>query len=138
MPYSTYYHTGGDELNVNAYLLDETVKSNDTKVIQPLLQKFVDYNHAKVRAAGMAPVVWEDMLLHWNLTLGEDVVVQTWQTTGAVAQSIAKGFKTIAGNTDYWISPLYFRKHDASLTDMTCSSFLTAAKANGLTFLKVP
>lgn len=108
MPYSAYYHTGGDELNVNAYLLDETVKSNDTKVIQPLLQKFVDYNHGQVRTAGMTPVVWEDMLLHWNLTLGEDVVVQTWQTAGAVAQSVAKGFKTIAGNSDSWVSPITY------------------------------
>lgn len=106
MPYSRYYHTGGDEINVNAYLLDETVKSNDSSVIQPLLQKFVDYNHNKVRGAGMTPVVWEDMLLHWNLTLGGDVVVQTWQTVGAVAESVARGFKTIAGNADYWVSVL--------------------------------
>lgn len=106
MPYSRYYHTGGDEINVNAYLLDETVNSNDSSVIQPLLQKFVDYNHNKVRGAGMTPVVWEDMLLHWNLTLGGDVVVQTWQTVGAVAESVVRGFKTIAGNADYWVSVL--------------------------------
>lgn len=108
MPYSAYYHTGGDELNVNAYLLDETVKSNESSVIKPLLQKFVDYNHGKVRAAGMIPVVWEDILLHWNLTLGEDVVVQTWQTDAAVANSVAKGFKTIAGNSDSWVSAPFF------------------------------
>ncbi|KAL8636321.1 MAG: hypothetical protein Q9228_006272, partial [Teloschistes exilis] len=67
--YSAYFHTGGDELNPNAYKLDETVRSNDTHVIQPLLQKFVDFNHGYVRAAGMAPMVWEEMLLVWNLTL---------------------------------------------------------------------
>ena len=102
--YSSYFHTGGDELNKNIYLLDETVKSNDTKVIQPLLQSFVDFNHGYARAAGLTPIVWEEMLLEWNLTLGSDVVVQTWLSDEAVRQSAAKGHKTLAGNYNYWVS----------------------------------
>ncbi|KAL8627122.1 hypothetical protein Q9189_007183 [Teloschistes chrysophthalmus] len=93
--YSAYFHTGGDELNPNAYRLDETVRSNDTHVIQPLLQKFVDFNHGYVRAAGMAPMVWEEMLLEWNLTLGKDVVVQTWLSDDSVLQTPFFLFRTI-------------------------------------------
>lgn len=102
-PFSAYFHTGGDEVNANVYGLDPTVNSNDTKVIQPLLQKLIDYNHDKVRAAGMTPVVWEEMLLQWNLTLGADVVVQTWQTDTAVANVVAQGHKALAGDANYWV-----------------------------------
>jgi hexosaminidase len=103
-PYSAYFHTGGDEVNVNAYSLDETVKSNDTAVLQPLMQKFVDRNHNQVRALGFTPIVWEEMLLQWNVTLGDDVVVQTWQSDQAVADTVAKGHKALAGNYNYWVS----------------------------------
>ncbi|PQE29240.1 glycoside hydrolase family 20 protein [Rutstroemia sp. NJR-2017a BBW] len=101
-PYSSYFHTGGDELNVNAYSLDPTVKSNDTAVIQPLLQKFVDRNHDQIRAAGLTPVVWEEMYTTWNLTLGSDVIVQTWLSDASVAQVVNAGHKAIAGNYNFW------------------------------------
>lgn len=103
-PYSSYFHTGGDEVNYQAYNLDETVRSNETSVLQPLMQAFVDRNHASVRAAGLIPVVWEEMLLAWNLTLGSDVVVQTWQSDEAVAQTVSKGHKALVGNYEYWVS----------------------------------
>ena len=102
-PYSSYFHTGGDEVNVNAYLLDENVRSNESAVLQPLLQMFIDYNHAKVRAAGLTPIVWEEQLLQWNLTLGSDVVVQTWQSSEAVAETVAKGHKALVGSYEYWV-----------------------------------
>jgi len=104
-PYSAYFHTGGDEVNANAYLLDEGVRSNVSSVLQPLLQRFLDHNHAKVRAAGLTPMVWEEQLLQWNLTLGSDVVVQTWQSDEAVAQTVGKGHAALAGNYKYWVSP---------------------------------
>jgi hexosaminidase len=106
--YSAYFHTGGDEVNVNAYLNDETVKSNDTAVIQPYMQKFVDRNHQQVRAAGFTPIVWEEMLLTWNVTLGDDVIVQTWQSDEAVAQTVAMGHKALAGNYNYWVRACSF------------------------------
>jgi hexosaminidase len=103
-PYSSYFHTGGDEVNKNAYTLDETVKSNDSAILQPLMQKFVDRNHDQVRAAGLTPLVWEEMLLDWNLTLGSDVIVQSWQSDEAVASIVEKGHKVLAGNYNYWVS----------------------------------
>jgi hexosaminidase len=40
-PYSAYFHTGGDEIDNQDYLLDNTVNSSDTKVLTPLLQKLL-------------------------------------------------------------------------------------------------
>jgi hexosaminidase len=102
--YSAYFHTGGDEVNLNAYLNDETIRSNNSAVIQPYMQKFVDRNHAQVRAAGFTPIVWEEMLLTWNVTLGDDVIVQSWQSDEAVAQIVAKGHKVMTGNYNYWVT----------------------------------
>jgi len=103
-PLSAYFHTGGDEVNLNAYLNDDTVHSNDTSVLKPLIQKFVDRNHAQIRANGMIPMVWEEMLLTWNLTLGSDVVVQTWLSDQSVASTTAQGHYALAGNYQYWVS----------------------------------
>ncbi|KAI4091166.1 MAG: hypothetical protein LQ344_004279 [Seirophora lacunosa] len=102
-PYSAYFHTGGDEVNANIYKFDETVRSNASAVLRPLLQEFVDFNHGYVRAAGMTPMVWEEMLLKWNLTLGQDVVVQAWLSDDSVAQIVSKGHKAIGGNYNYWV-----------------------------------
>jgi len=102
-PYSAYFHTGGDEVNKNAYLLDDTVKSNDTAVLTPLMQKFIDRNHDQIRKAGLTPVVWEEMLLDWGLTLGNDVLVQSWLSDASVASITAKGHKALAGNYNFWV-----------------------------------
>jgi len=101
-PYSAYFHTGGDEVNKQVYLLDDTVKSNDTAVIGPLIQKLVDRNHDQIRKAGLAPIVWEEMALEWNLTLGSDVLVQSWLSESSVATLTAKGHKVLAGNYNFW------------------------------------
>ncbi|KZF22399.1 glycoside hydrolase family 20 protein [Xylona heveae TC161] len=101
-PFSSAFHTGGDEVNVNAYLLDDTVQSNSTTVIQPLLQDFVSNMHARILAQGMTPLVWEEMLLVWNLTLDSSVIVQTWLSDASVADTVSKGHKALAGNYNYW------------------------------------
>lgn len=101
-PYSAYFHTGGDEVNVNAYMLDDTVKSSDMAVLRPLMQRFIDRNHDQVRANGLAPIVWEEMALEWNLTLGDDVLVQAWLSDASVASITARGHKALAGNYNFW------------------------------------
>ncbi|KAF2005856.1 glycoside hydrolase family 20 protein [Amniculicola lignicola CBS 123094] len=101
-PYSSYFHTGGDEVNKNAYKLDDTVRSSDPAILQPLMQEFIDRIHGHVRSQGLTPIVWEEMLLEWNLKLGDDVIVQTWRSNEAVAQTVAKGHKALVGNYKYW------------------------------------
>ncbi|KAF2115519.1 glycoside hydrolase superfamily [Lophiotrema nucula] len=102
LPYTSYFHTGGDEVNKMAYTLDDTVKSSDPAVLQPLMQKFLDRNHDQVRSLGLTPIVWEEMLLDWNLTLGNDVIVQSWQSDEAVASIVEKGHKALVGNYHFW------------------------------------
>ncbi|EOA83555.1 glycoside hydrolase family 20 protein [Exserohilum turcica Et28A] len=51
---------------------------------------------------GLAPIVWEEMLLKWKLNLASDVVVQAWRSSKSVADIVATGHKVIAGNYDFW------------------------------------
>jgi hexosaminidase len=116
-PYAAYFHTGGDEVNRNAYTLDDTVKSSDERVLQPLMQRFVERNHARVRAHGLTPVVWEEMLLEWNVTLGDDVVVQAWQSDEAARQIVERGYKALVGNYKFWVRIESSTPRNCRLTD---------------------
>ncbi|KAK6227242.1 glycosyl hydrolase family 20 [Colletotrichum tabaci] len=101
-PYSAYFHTGGDELNKNDSMLDEGIRSNSSEVLQPLLQKFMDKNHARIRKHGLVPFVWEEMPLEWNITLGNDVVIQSWLGGDSVKTLTSRGHKVIDSNYNYW------------------------------------
>ncbi|KAI9888472.1 MAG: N-acetyl-glucosamine-6-phosphate deacetylase [Vezdaea aestivalis] len=101
-PYSAYFHLGGDEINANCYNLDPGVRTNDTMVIKPLLQDFVDRNLRQVATQNMTPIVWEELLLDWNLKLPEEVVIQTWRNDSSVKSVAANGHKVIVGNYMYW------------------------------------
>ncbi|EEU33364.1 uncharacterized protein NECHADRAFT_105798 [Fusarium vanettenii 77-13-4] len=101
-PYTAYFHTGGDELKENDSNLDPDIRSNDTKVLSPLLQKFVSYTHEKVRTAGLTPLVWEEMVTTWNLTIGSDVLVQSWLGGSAVKDLAEGGRKVIDSNYEFW------------------------------------
>ncbi|KAK3383163.1 glycoside hydrolase family 20 protein [Lasiosphaeria ovina] len=100
-PYSAYFHTGGDELNMNDSMLDEGIRSNDSAVLQPLLQKFIDTQHARVRKAGLTPITWEEIPLEWNVTLGKDTVVQAWLGDESVKALTGKGYKVIDSNYNF-------------------------------------
>lgn len=114
--YSPYFHSGGDEVNVNAYLLDETVQSNDTAVLQPLMQSFIDHVHGKIREYGLTPLVWEEMLLTWNLSMGHDVLVNCWLSDESVVETVAKGHKAIVGNYNNWVSVLLSSQYPSCRT----------------------
>jgi hexosaminidase len=105
-PYSAYFHTGGDELNKNDSMLDEGIRSNDSAVLQPLLQKFIDTQHARVRAAGLTPMTWEEIPLDWNVTMDKDTVVQTWLGGESVKKVTELGHKVIDSNYNFWVSIL--------------------------------
>lgn len=102
-PYTAYFHTGGDELKANDSMLDPAVGSNSTEVLAPLLQKFIDYAHGKVRDAGLTPLVWEEMITDWNITLGKDVIVQSWLGGTAVKDLASAGHKVIDSNYNFWV-----------------------------------
>ncbi|TPX08926.1 uncharacterized protein E0L32_009630 [Thyridium curvatum] len=101
-PYAAYFHTGGDELNANDSMLDPGIRSNKTEVLQPLLQKFVDAQHARVRKHGLTPMTWEEIPLNWNVSIGNDTVVQAWLGDASVKNLTAKGLQVIDSNYNYW------------------------------------
>lgn len=103
-PYTAYFHTGGDELNKNDSMLDEGIRSNSSEVLQPLLQKWMDRNHKRVRNHGLVPMVWEEMALEWNITLGDDVIVQSWLGGEAISEITAMGHKVIDSNYNFFVS----------------------------------
>lgn len=99
-PYAAYFHTGGDELNANDSMLDENIRSNNSEVLQPLLQKFIDKQHERVRSHDLTPMVWEEIPLDWNVTLGKDVPVQSW--LGNAQKLAAAGHQVIDSNYNFW------------------------------------
>ncbi|KAL8785534.1 MAG: hypothetical protein Q9195_008606 [Heterodermia aff. obscurata] len=100
--WSSKFHIGGDELNLNAYTLDPTVRSSSPKILQPLVQSFVDHVISKVQAHGVQPIVWEEMVLEWNITLPENAIVQTWRSESALNAVLAKSHKTLFGPNSHW------------------------------------
>ncbi|KKA30299.1 hypothetical protein TD95_005089 [Thielaviopsis punctulata] len=100
--YTAYFHTGGDEVNANDSMLDPGVRSNDSAVLQPLIQKFVTTAHENVRKHNLIPLVWEEMILDWNVSMGSDVIVQSWIGGNSLQTYTSKGHKVIDSNSGFW------------------------------------
>lgn len=109
-PYTSLYHIGGDEVNLPAYLLDETVHSEDPATLQPLLQRFIDHVVGIVSGFGLQPIVWEEMLLDWNLTLPSEAtgprsastLVQVWRNGQRIEEVLEKGHRVVFGDHGHW------------------------------------
>jgi hexosaminidase len=106
--FNTHFHTGGDEVNLLAYSEDETVNSTKFQIIRPHLQDFIDRIHGKLRAAGITPIVWQEMALDWNLALDKRVIVQAWQDSSAVDLLTRSGHQVIVGTNDFWVGASIF------------------------------
>ena len=102
--WSSYFHTGGDEVNFNAYNFEDSIDTNSNDIIKPLLQRFFDRVHRTIRTNGLEHIVWEEMLLEYNITLPKEVIVQSWQSDEAVGKIVRSGHRAIAGNYQYWVS----------------------------------
>lgn len=97
--HTPYFHTGGDEVNSNIYNLDPGVQSNESSVLQPLIEKFVNHAHDEVKNNQMSPIVWEEILLDWNVTnMPKETVVQTWRSELNTKKVVEAGFRAIGGN----------------------------------------
>ena len=109
-PYSTLYHFGGDELNLQVHLLDETVQSNDTRLLAPLVQKVLDQVLDHVSRYDLRPIVWEEMVLDWDLDVSktswgarqEKMLVQVWRDPKRIEEVLKKGHSVIFGDYKHW------------------------------------
>lgn len=106
LPLTYYYpfHTGGDEIKFDAYRYDDTLQTDNPDVIRNQLQAFIDPVHQQIRHLSYQPVVWEEMLLKYNLTLGNDVIVQTWLGLNSTRKVVEAGHEVIVSDSDYWVS----------------------------------
>ena len=102
VPYSSQFHVGGDELNLKSYELDPTINSSSRDVIRPYLQEFVEQVIALTKAHGLTPIVWEEMLLEWELDLPSSTIVQAWRPSTSIASIVAKGYKGLFGSASHW------------------------------------
>ena len=49
--------------------------------------------HDQILAANRTPIVWEEMLLQWNVTLNKEVLVQVWQSAANIKHATSMGYK---------------------------------------------
>ncbi|KIW15576.1 hypothetical protein PV08_05624 [Exophiala spinifera] len=107
-PYTSFYHIGGDEVNLPAYLLDDTVRSDDPAVLQPLLQQFVNHAIALCAKHRLQPIVWEELVLDWNLTFpsakdtSKGTLVQVWRNSNRIEEVLKKGHRVVFGDFKHW------------------------------------
>ncbi|VDC07078.1 unnamed protein product [Peniophora sp. CBMAI 1063] len=102
---STLLSTGGDEVNTPCYTDDaetqQALQSSGQDLTQAL-QGFVDTMHDALREKEKTPVVWEEMVLDYNLTLPTDVPVLVWVSSENVASVAQKGHPVIHAASDYF------------------------------------
>ncbi|KAH9960970.1 glycoside hydrolase superfamily [Lactifluus volemus] len=101
---STLFATGGDEINTRCYQDDpQTQQDLAGRTLNEALDVFTQATHGALRSLGKTPVVWEEMVLNFNLTLSNDTIALVWISSEDAAAVAAKGFRFIhaASNSFY-------------------------------------
>ncbi|KIL67750.1 glycoside hydrolase family 20 protein [Amanita muscaria Koide BX008] len=102
---SQYFSTGGDELNINCYTQDTQTQqelAQQNKTLEQALDTFTQTTHGALREKGKTPVVWEEMALVHNVTLGNDTLIMVWISSQNVQAVAQKGFKVVHAASDYF------------------------------------
>ncbi|KAF9234697.1 glycoside hydrolase family 20 protein [Melanogaster broomeanus] len=102
---SYYFSTGGDELNTNCYADDYPTQQqlNATNMtLNGALNTFTETTHAALIAEGKTPVVWEEMVLNWNLTLSNETIVMVWISSEDAAAVAERGFRIVQAPSNYF------------------------------------
>lgn len=100
--HSQRFHIGGDELNIRCYTLEESIQSDSKDVLRPLLQSFFDLCIAKLQENNLEPILWEDILLEWDIEFPKDAVFQSWKSQESLAKIVQKGHRALFGPCHYW------------------------------------
>ncbi|KAJ3732372.1 N-acetylhexosaminidase [Lentinula guzmanii] len=100
-----YFSTGGDELNTECYAIDDSTQAdlNATgKTLEQALDTFTQSVHSVLENSGKTPVVWEEMVLDFNLTLSNNTIVMVWISSADAAAVADKGFRLVQAPSDYF------------------------------------
>nr|BAM42836.1 beta-N-acetylhexosaminidase [Lentinula edodes] len=100
-----YFSTGGDELNTECYAIDESTQAdlNTTgKTLEQALDTFTQTVQSVLEDSGKTPVVWEEMVLDFNLTLSNNTIVMVWISSADAAAVADKGFRLVQAPSDYF------------------------------------
>lgn len=100
--HSGIYHLGGDEVNSKVHLLDETVNSSESHDLKPLIQHIFNQILSHVDTHGLRPVVWEEMVIDWDLQLPQHTLVQVWRSSERIEAVLRKGLSVIFGDYHHW------------------------------------
>ncbi|EIW81489.1 glycoside hydrolase family 20 protein [Coniophora puteana RWD-64-598 SS2] len=103
---SSYFSTGGDEINSACYLDDpitSTYLNTTNTTLNGVLDTFTNSTHSALVGLGKTPVVWEEMVLEWNLTsLSNETIVMTWISSQDAAAIADKGFRIVQAPSNYF------------------------------------
>ena len=101
-PYSKLFHVGGDEFNTMVYALEEGLETSDKEVLRPLLQKFFDHIFSITEAQSVTVVVWEELVLDWDLNIPNSAIIQMWRPDTDLASLMSKGHNVLFGSASHW------------------------------------
>ncbi|KAJ7776774.1 glycoside hydrolase family 20 protein [Mycena maculata] len=102
---SKYFSTGGDEVNTECYAQDPQTQAelkSSGKTLEQALNTFTEATHGALANLGKTAVVWEEMILDYNLTLSQDTVVMVWISSQDAALVAAKNFRIVHAPSNYF------------------------------------
>lgn len=103
---SKYLSLGGDEINAKCYTDDaETQTSLDGsgKDFATALSDFTSATHTTLRGTGKTPVVWQEMVLDYNVTtIEKDTLILVWISSEDAISVVEQGYKIIHAASDYF------------------------------------
>jgi hexosaminidase len=98
-----YFHVGGDEISGADWAANPQIqgfmKANGLKTKAELESYFFDLVRKSVRAHGKAVIGWEEV---GRTAIPDDVLVQTWRSSSAIAKVTAKGNRVIVSGGYYF------------------------------------
>lgn len=100
-PYSPFIHFGGDELNRNAYLFEPALNTSKS-TLRPFVQRLISDVLSLASKHSLTPILWEEMLLEWNLTLPPNLIIQTWRSNAALSPILDSGHRVLFGANSHW------------------------------------
>ncbi|KAI1921551.1 Glucosamine-6-phosphate isomerase (Glucosamine-6-phosphate deaminase) (GNPDA) (GlcN6P deaminase) [Ophidiomyces ophidiicola] len=109
-PFTKYFHIGGDEFNLESYMLEKSISSSQRTVLKPLVQSLITRVCEKLAKAGLIPIVWEELVVDWDLSFppqssesgNNTVIVQAWRNSRAIRRVLDRGYRTLFGTSDFW------------------------------------